>query len=97
MSFWNRPLTEDQIAFCVIGFGVFFTLPILRAVYEFFAPKKIIAPRLYWKDGEWYTDGSREMLELAFKIARPGERISLPPGTHTFDAINPIPVSKEQL
>lgn len=91
MDFLNRPLTEGEIAFCIIGFGVFFIQAVFGALYEIFGPKKIRTPRLYWhpETRTWHTDGSQEMVNLAMQCAKPGDSITFAKGSHTWGSVPP--------
>lgn len=86
MSFWDRPMTEGEIQFCVMGFFVLSELLILRVLYETFGPKRIRVPRLYWDPPtrEWRTDGSQEMVQLAMECAKVGDVVTLAPGKHKW-------------
>jgi len=88
MSFWDRPMTDGEIAFCVQGFFTLSFCMLMGCLYEIFGPKKIRVPRLYWhpETREWRTDGSFEMCRLALECAKAGDKVTLSPGKHTWIA-----------
>lgn len=59
--------------------GLFFLLlawTIGHAIWHEVQPETIPVPPLYFKEGTWYTDGSKGTIERAVDCARTGEVVS---------------------